>query len=215
VYVSSWDPVRNSVRLRCLLGDDVEFTWDEFVRNWCVHHPLDEERERIIYTMCIVAERQEEVPPAEAVRRGIREGVAILDRGESGSGIEVSGIPAYDLLLRDLEMDPASGEDGCRWLGLGVRHHHGSRWAIRDFLAEAREFLPGARERLDRGIALYQEVMDEIFGVFRLLPSSLSGDLEVRRFLEHRDTAARHLRTARAKEQEAREQLDQVVAAGS
>ena len=93
-------------------------------------------------------------------------------------------------------------------------HHHGSRWAIRDFLVEAKEHLPGREEPLDRAIKAYEGILDNLTAVLRLLPGSLDGgpeDEAMVRFLVGREEAAKELREARMREEEARDALRLVV----
>jgi hypothetical protein len=220
VYVSSYDAGEDSVRVRCLLGNDLEFTWDEFVRSWCIHHPLAEYRDEIVYTMCVVGERVQSVEPWEAALAGIRSGIEILDLGELARENAVCGIAAYDLLVRDLQADPDQAAECCLWLGHGLMHHHGSRWAIRDFLKEARSLLPVGGREIDEAIALYEEVLADLREAVELLPASLAGEDDLaeearRKFSENRDAARKHLRDARAGEEKAREALKAVLAAAN
>ena len=216
VYVSDFDRPNNSVRVRCLLGDEIWFTWEEFIRCWCVRHPLARQREEIVYSLCIVRDRVEEVEEGEAVLRGLRNAVEILNGGEKPAKGAVCGIPVYDFMLRDLDVDPLVDEEGCAWLGLGVRHHHGSRWAVRDFLLEASEkYLIGAEEPIERAVRHYESVMSELARVIRILPASLNGDEgDANRFIENRDEAARCLRAARTAEREAMGALTEIVERG-
>jgi hypothetical protein len=216
VYVSGYEPGDNAVRVRCLLGDDLLYPWDEFVRSWCIHHPMEEDLERIVYTFCVVGERREEVTPGQAVLRGLQDGVAILDLGEFPTERAVCGIPVYDLLLRDLEVEPLPGEETVGWLGLGLMHHHGSRWAIRDFLLEAGRHLQGADEGLSSAIRAYERALSEIRTTMEILPPSLGGDGPEAEeahalYLDNREQAGKHLRAARAAEREAREALLGVI----
>lgn len=212
VYVSGYEPADNAVRVRCLLGDDLLYPWDEFVRSWCIHHPLESSQERIVYTFCVVRDRREEVTPRDAILRGLRQGVEILDLGEFPAEGAVCGIPVYDLLLRDLEVEPLPGEETVGWLGLGLMHHHGSRWAIRDFLLEARRHLDGAEDGLGEAIRSYEKVLTELRTAMEILPPSLGGDGPEaeeahRTYLENREQAGKHIRSARAGERAARDAL--------
>jgi len=217
VYVSGYSPAEDSVRVRCLLGNDLEFTWDEFVRAWCIHHPMAEYRDEIVYTMCVVGECVQDVEPWEAVLAGLRSGVEILGLGEFARKNAVCGIPAYDMLLRDLEQaDATVGEECCTWLGLGFMHHHGSRWAIRDFLSEARAILPVGGREIDTALATYGTVLTDLRAVLELLPSSMAGEDEAaeearEKFQENRHLAAKHLRSARSAEETARDALKAVL----
>jgi hypothetical protein len=151
------------------------------------------------------------VTPGEAALSGIRNAVEILDSGESQERGTVSGIPVYDFLLRDLDADPSLGDQGCAWLGFGIRHHHGSRWAVRDFLREAAGLVEGADSALRTATECYERVLDSLLQVIRILPGSIdaedSGDAGIRRFIENRAEAKRCLREARAAETEARDAL--------
>ena len=205
VYVCDFDRRRDAVRVRCLLGDEIWLGWDEFIRSWCVRHPETSAGGEIVYSLCVMRNRVEEVEEGEAVLRGIRSAVGILEGGEKPEFGAVCGIPVYDFLLRDLEVDPLMDEEGCAWLGPGVRHHHGSRWAVRDFLVEASEkYLVEAEKPLGRAIELYQGVMDDLARVIRIMPAGLNDhDGDASRFIENREEAARCLRSARAAETEA------------
>ena len=220
-YVPVYDAKRGAVRVRCLLGNDLEFTWDEFVRAWCIHHPMAEYRDEIVYTMCVVGECVQDVEPWEAVLSGLRSGVELLGLGEFARKNAVCGIPAYDMLLRDLEQaDVTVGEECCTWLGLGLMHHHGSRWAIRDFLSEARGILPVGGREIDTALATYGTVLTDLRAVIELLPSSMAGEDEEaeearERFLANRHLAAKHLRSARSAEETARDALKAVLDAAN
>jgi Pentapeptide repeats (8 copies) len=211
VYVSDFDLERNAVRIRCLLSDNLWMPWGQFISSWCVRHPLDPDPGQIVYTLCVVGDRTAEVTPGEAVLAGIRNAVEILDTGECPEQNAVCGIPVYDLLLRDLETDPSLGDEGCTWLGLGLRHHHGSRWAVRDFLRQAEGHLKGGEEHLALAIEAYEQVLSRLGRMIRILPVSIdseeAGATSVRRFLENRDEAARCLREARAAESRGRDAL--------
>jgi hypothetical protein len=212
VYVSDYDPAEDAVHVRCLLGDDIVFSWDEFIRAWCIRHPLEQERNRIVYTFCVIGDRVEEVSPADAALRGIHTGLELLDLAEFPEEDAVCGIPAYDLLLRDLDVEVPVGREACQWLGLGIMHLHGSRWAIRDFLLEIKEQLPDKGEPIDRAIAAYEGILGNLTEVMRLLPGAPDGDEEaLRGFLSNREGAARELREARSREEEARDALREVV----
>jgi hypothetical protein len=216
VYVSRYDPSANTVRVRCILGNDIEYHWDDFVRSWCVRHPQDRRRGDIIYTFCVVGEKTAERTAGEAVIAGLRTGLEILSLGEFPEEEAVCGIPAYDLLLRDLEAEPSAVDEGCSWLGLGLMHHHGSRWAIRDFLEEVGQHVSGVDAEIEEAVRLYESVLDHLRGTIEVLPDTIKGDSEAARaarraFLENRDEAGRLLRGARKAEQEAIEVLGTIV----
>ncbi len=214
IFLTGYDADRDTVRARCLRGDAMEWPWEEFARRWCMRHPQDPGRSPLVYTFCVVKGRRETVHPGEAVLRGIRNGLRVLDLGDGAEEGVVYGIPAYDLLLRDLDVDPRSDHEGCGWLGPGVRHLHGSRWALRDFLLEARRYLTGGETPLARAVAAIETAMADLASLVRLLPWSLAGDeadaVEV--FLANREEAARRLRAARSREEEARDALAEYVA---
>jgi len=216
VYVSGGNAKEKAVQVRCILGDDLAFTWDDFVRNWCRPHPQETRAEETVYTLCVVGDRVNAVPVGEAVLLGIREGLEILHQGEFPVEGAVCGVPVYDLLLRDLQCEPSVLDEGCAWLGLGLMHHHGSRWAIRDFLVEARPHLAGADEHLDRAIARYDGVLDDLRRAIGILPAYLTGEGaegEAAResFLLHRDEAGKLLRSARSGENHASDALERLV----
>jgi hypothetical protein len=216
VYVSGYDAERNSVTVRCLLGDDLTYTWDEFVRSWCVHHPMEPKQDRIVYSFCVMGEREEEVSAGEAVLRGIRTGLELLERGEAPEHGAVCGIPVYDLVLRDLDLEAFAGDEECGWLGLGLMHHHGSRWAIHDFLGEAARHLEGADEAFAAARERYAAILVDLRKAMEMLPPRLGGEGREAEelmvlFLSNREEAARHLRSARSGEKKAAEALAEIL----
>lgn len=211
IYVRDHDADLDAVRVNCLLGDRIIFPREEFLANWCVSAAPDESR---VYNYCSIGDRLEDVSRSEAVTRGIRFGLELLDRGEVPG--RVCGIPAYDLLLRDLDTESVDGGEGCAWTGLGLRLHHGSRWAIRDFLREACRDLEEDAEALHAVVLIYEDVMEDLRSVFRLLPESLSrdgeaGEADRSQFMSNRDEARGRLRKARGGEVRARDALREIV----
>lgn len=217
VFVTGID--RGEVLVNCLLGDGMRFPQERFRQGWCMHHPLEEAASDlpIIYATCIVGPRTRIPSRTETTRAGLRAGVEIL---ELGSTEKVAfGFDAYTAMVQDL-LSPAGPEalppDESRrflpWLGLGVLHHHGSRWAIRDFLQEVidRGDLSGTeREAVVEARDLYAGVCGDLQRFLEIMPWSFDiqdaaeREEAIRRYHERRDEAADLLRAAAARERDA------------
>lgn len=217
VFVTGID--RGDVLVNCLLGDAMRFPPARFQANWCLHHPLEEATEDlpIIYAMCLVGPRERVPARVETARLGLRGAVEILTLGSTEK--VVFGFDAYTAMIQDL-LSPAGPEHLPReearrflpWLGLDVLHHHGSRWAARDFLAEvlARGDLPSdEREPIEEARQLYAEVCTDLQQVLDLLPWSFDlpegeeRDTAIRDYHRNRERAADLLRSAAARERDA------------
>ena len=217
VFVTGID--RGEVLVNCLLGDGLRFTPEEFRAGWCVHHPLEEAADDlpVIYAMCVVGKREESPGRAELVRRGIAGAVEVLTLPATEKVI--FGFDAYHQMVEDLEQN--HGPEGLPpdevrrflpWLGLGMLHHHGSRWAIRDFLGEVldRGDMTGSdREALAEAHELYSGACDDLQHFLQSMPWTFDTHDEaerasaVNRFHEQRGAGADLLRAAAAKERDA------------
>lgn len=225
VFVTGID--RGEVLVNCLLGDGLRFSPDRFRAGWCVHHPLEEAADDlpVIYAMCVVGQREETPSRAELVRQGLSGAVEVLTLPPTEKVL--FGFDAYNQLVSDLEQnhDPADlAPDEARrflpWLGLGMLHHHGSRWAIRDFLGEIRDAgdLTGPdREALTEAHELYARTCDDLLKVLEIMPWTFDVHDEnekadaIRRYHEHRGQAADLLRSAAANERDALVRFQAIV----
>jgi len=225
VFVSGID--RGEVLVNCLLGDRLRFSPERFRAGWCVHHPLEEAADDlpVIYAMCVVGPREETPSRAELVRRGLDAAVQVLSLPPTEKVL--FGFDAYTQLVNDLEQntDPADlPPDEARrylpWLGLGMLHHHGSRWAIRDFLDEVRDsgWLTGSdQDALVESWELYDGTCEDLQKVLELLPWTFDVHDEaekaeaVRSYHQNRNQAADLLRAAAAKERDALERFRAIV----
>jgi hypothetical protein len=225
VFVTGID--RGDVLVNCLLGDGLRFSPERFRAGWCVHHPLEEAADDlpVIYAMCVVGPREETPSRAELVRRGLDAAVQVLSLPPTEKVL--FGFDAYAQLVNDLEQnhDPADlpPDEGRRflpWLGLGMLHHHGSRWAIRDFLGEVRDagYLTGSdRDALVEAHDLYAEGCEDLQKVLEIMPWTFDVHDEaeradaIRRYHEHRGEAADLLRAAAARERDALARFEAIV----
>ncbi|MEE8104414.1 MAG: pentapeptide repeat-containing protein [Planctomycetota bacterium] len=225
VFVTGID--RGDVLVNCLLGDGLRFPERRFRAGWCQHHPLEESAADlpIIYTMCVVGARDRVPSRAETTRAGIEGAVEILTI-ESTEKVAF-GFDAYRQLVSDLQSNRGPedlGPDAARrflpWLGLGMRHLHGSRWAVRDFLdvVLARgDFSGREHEALDEARDLYQGACDDLRGVLEILPWSFElpsprdRKEAIARYHKHREDAADMLRAAAAKERDALERFRAII----
>jgi hypothetical protein len=225
VFVTGID--RGEVRVNCLLGDGLSFSPERFRAGWCQHHPLEEAAGDlpVIYAMCVVGPRRATPSRVESARAGLRGAVEVLTL--SSTEKIAFGFDAYRHLVDDLTSHRSPADlpaDELRrfqpWLGLGVLHHHGSRWAIRDFLtemldqgdfvgadrdalAEAREFYDGACGDLQR----FLEIMPWSFDT----PDTHERASAIAAYEEHREEGADLLRTAAARERDALERFKAVI----
>ena len=133
-----------------------------------MHHPLEDDGDDlpIIYAMCVVWKRLAVPSRGEITRAGMRAGVEVMGLGSSDR--VAIGFDAYRQLIDDLESHHGPEElpsDEARrflpWLGLGILHHHGSRWAIRDFLDEVLsrgDFVGRERSAVAEAHELYADI---------------------------------------------------------
>jgi len=225
VFVTGID--RGEVLVNCLLGDGLRFSPEEFRAGWCVHHPLEEAADDlpVIYAMCMVGKREETPGRAEVVRRGLAGAVEVLTLPPTEK--VVFGFDAYNQLVEDLEQNhgpedlpPDEARRFLPWLGLGMLHHHGSRWAIRDFLGEVLDFgdMTGSdREALAEAHDLYSGACEDLQRFLHSMPWTFDTHDEqeraaaVARFHEQRSEGADTLRSAAAKERDALERFKAIV----
>lgn len=225
VFVTGID--RGEVLVNCLLGDRLRFTRERFREGWCMHHPMEASSEDIpiIYAMCVVGKRHRIPPPGEITRAGLRAGVEVMELGTSDR--VALGFDAYTHLVDDLlshhgpeDLPPDEARRFLPWLGLGVLHHHGSRWAIRDFLVEALdrgEFAGDDRKAVAEAHELYGEVCTDLQKFLELMPWTL--DLQdgaqraaaIEGYQAHRREGADLLRRAAALERDALERFKAVI----
>ncbi|MHC4341732.1 MAG: pentapeptide repeat-containing protein [Planctomycetota bacterium] len=225
VFVTGID--RGDVLVNCLLGDGLRFSQERFKRGWCVHHPLEEAADDlpIIYAMCVVGPRVHTPSRAETTAAGLRGAVEIMTLGSTD--LAAFGFDAYRHMVEDLQSPRSPGDlppDEVRrflpWLGLGTLHHHGSRWAVRDFLREGLDrgdFEGPARTAVSEAHELYEGVCSDLLGFLEMMPWTFESPDEaelseaVRLFDEHREEGADLLRAAAAKERDALERFRAVV----
>jgi len=128
---------------------------------------------------------------------------------------------------RDLEsnigpedLEPDEARRFLPWLGLGMLHHHGSRWAIRDFLAEvmARGDFAGAdRRAIAEAHDLYAAACLDLERLIRLLPwtfeiaDARERAAAIREYHANRGEAGDRIRMAAARERDALERFRAVV----
>ena len=225
VFVTGID--RGEVTVNCLLGDGLRFPRDRFLKGWCMHHPLEDVGDDlpIIYAMCVVGKRLAVPSRGEITRAGMRAGVEVMGLGSSDR--VAIGFDAYRQLIDDLESHHGPEElpsDEARrflpWLGLGILHHHGSRWAIRDFLDEVLsrgDFVGRERSAVAEAHELYADTCTHLLRFLEIMPWTLDlADASERteaieRYQEHREQGADLLRTAAARERDALARFRAVV----
>ena len=225
VFVTGID--RGDVLVNCLLGDALRFSREHFLAGWCQHHPAEEAADDlpVIYAMCVVGPRERTPSRSETTRLGLRAAVEVLTLPSTEK--VAFGFDAYQQMIGDLqtpgsprELPPDETRRFIPWLGLGVLHHHGSRWAIRDFLDEVIErddgFGPGERSALAEARDLYQGVCIDLQRLLETMPWGF--DLPeaervaaIRRFDDNREAATDLLRSAAAKERDALERFKAVA----
>lgn len=221
VFVTGID--RGEVLVNCVLGDGLRFPAERFRACWCQHHPLEEAAGDlpVIYAMCQIGPRERTPGRAETTRAGMRAAVEVLTLPSTDK--VAFGFDAYRMMVEDLQSPRSPGDlppDERRrfvpWLGLGVLYHHGSRWAIRDFLAEvlhAGEFHGAERAAVAEAHDLYGAVCTDLQQVLELLPWTFDASDEAERiravetYEEHRERAADLLRSAAARERDALERF--------
>jgi len=217
VFVTGID--RGEVLVNCLLGDGLRFSPDRFRAGWCVHHPLEEAADDlpVIYAMCVVKKRAETPSRTEIVRRGIAGAVEVLTLPATEKVL--FGFDAYAQLVEDLEsnygpedLPPDEARRFLPWLGIGMLHHHGSRWAIRDFLGNIhdRGDLTGPdHEAVGEACELYAGACEDLQKFLQTMPWTFDCHDEhelaaaVKQYHENRGDGADLLRAAAAKERDA------------
>ncbi len=215
VFVTGID--RGELLVNCLLGDGIRFSQERFRKGWCVHHPLEESAGDlpVVYALCLVGARERTPAGAETAREGLKGAVEILTLPSNDT--LAFGFDAYAALIEDLQA-PGGPEDLPQdqarrfrpWLGLSMLNHHGSRWAVRDFLAEVLrrgEFDGAAREALAEAHELYAGVCEELRRFLEVMPWGFDDpatfDEAQRRYHARREEGATLLRSAAAQERDA------------
>ncbi len=225
VFVSGID--RGEVLVHSLLGDAIRFPPPRFRQGWCQQHPLEEAAfdAPVIYAMCVVGPRVRTPQRGESIREGLRGGIEILTLPANERF--VFGLDAYAQMERDLESNigpedlaPDEARRFLPWLGLGLLHHHGSRWAIRDFLAEVLsrgDFAGADRTAIAEAHDLYAACCADLERLVGLLPWTFGGAdargraAAIREYHENRGEAGDLLRAAAARERDALERFRAVV----
>lgn len=228
VFVTGID--RGDVRVNCVLGDGMRFSPERFRACWCQHHPQEEMADDlpVIYAMCVVGAR--EAPPArvEVARRGLEGAIEVMTL--SSTDRVAFGFDAYRHLVEDLQTNhsprsfPADEQRRyLPWLGLGILHHHGSRWAVRDFLAELLDrgdYAEGQRDALAEAHDFYGEACSALQRFLEILPWGFDIQDEAEReeaiatYERRREEATDLLQAAAACERDALERLRAVVQRG-
>jgi hypothetical protein len=217
VFVTGID--RGEVRVNCLLGDGLRFSPERFRAGWCQHHPLEEAADDlpVIYAMCVVGPRQATPSRVESAGAGLRAAVEVLTL--SSTEKVAFGFDAYRHLVDDLmshrspaDLPPDEQRRFLPWLGLGVLHHHGSRWAVRDFLGETLDrgdFAGAERDALAEARDLYDGVCTDLQRFLEIMPWSFDSPDEreragaIGRYERHREEGADLVRAAAARERDA------------
>jgi len=228
VFVTGID--RGEVLVNCLLGDSLRFSQERFRAGWCQHHPMEEAAEDlpIIYAMCVVGPRERTPLRVESTRAGLAAAVDVMSLGSNDK--VAFGFDAYNCLVDDLQDHRAPEDlppDELRcflpWLGIGILHHHGSRWAVRDFLAEVLDhgdFKGSDRAALDEAHDLYDGACGDLQLFLENMPWTFDTPDEaertaaVKRFHEQREAGGDLLRSAAAKERDALERFKAVIEPG-
>ena len=224
VFVTGID--RGEVLVNCLLGDGMRFSRERFLRGWCMHHPHEEAAEDlpIIYAMCVVGPRERTPSRTETVRNGLAAAVEIstLEPREK----VCFGFDAYQCLIEDLSsagpdsLPPEEVRHFLPWSGVGLLHHHGSRWAVRDFIDEVLQ--RGGLSRTDTAALaeardLYGEACTHLQRILETVPWTFDGDdprerdEAVRAYRSHHEEASDRLRSAAALERDALERFKAVL----
>jgi uncharacterized protein YjbI with pentapeptide repeats len=225
VFVTGID--KGEVLVNCLLGDGLRFGQQRFRRGWCVHHPHEEAADDLprVYAMCVVGPRERTPSRVEATRAGLEAAVDVMMLAPTEK--VAFGFDAYSHLAHDLEspQDPEElAPDELRtflpWLGLGVLHLHGSRWAVRDFLTEVLghgDFTGGDRDALAEALDLYGDACGDLQRALELLPWTFDvpDDAEradaFRQYRQHKGRCADLLGSAAARERDALERFRAVI----
>ncbi|MGQ0613407.1 MAG: pentapeptide repeat-containing protein [Planctomycetaceae bacterium] len=208
---------RGDLLVNCLLGDGLRFSQERFRKGWCVHHPLEESAADLpmVYALCLIGPRERTPTGAETTREGLKGAVEILTLPSNDT--LAFGFDAYAALIEDLQAPGGPEElpqDQARrfrpWLGLSMLNHHGSRWAVRDFLAEVLrrgECDGAAREALAEAHELYAGVCEELRRFLEIMPWGFDDpslfDEAQRLYHAHREEGGTLLRSAAALERDA------------
>lgn len=225
VFVTGID--KGDVRVNCVLGDGMRFSPERFKACWCQHHPQEEMADDlpVIYAMCVVGPRQSTPARVEIARLGLKGAIEVMEL--SSTDKVAFGFDAYRHLVDDLQtghsprgFPPDEQRRYLPWLGLGVLHHHGSRWAVRDFLAELLDrgdYQQGARDALAEAHDLYGEACTALQRFLEIMPWGFDLPDEAERqeaisaYEQHRREAMELLETAAARERDALERFRAVV----
>jgi len=225
VFVTGID--RGDLLVNCLLGDRLRMSPEQFRAGWCGHHPKEVGVEDIpvVYAMCLVGAR-ESVPSRVEISRSALAGAVEVMTLPSTERV-LFGFDAYQQMVEDLQSARGPRNlpvDEARrflpWLGLGVLHHHGSRWAIRDFLDEVLDrgdFTGADRTAMIEAHELYEGACSDLKRFLELMPWSFDEpDLTERlqaaeAFERHREQGVDLLRAAAARERDALERFQAVI----
>jgi len=228
VFVKGID--RGDVLVNCVLGDGLRFPPDRFRAGWCQHHPLEEAADDlpVIYAMCVVHPRERTPARAETTRAGLQGALEIMSLPPTER--VVFGFDAYQQMVQDLaqprslrDLPPDEARRHLPWLGLGVKHHHGSRWAVRDFLDEVLghgDFFGPDRDALSEARDLYHGACRDLVRFLEIMPWTFDLESEaeraaaIARFEKHREEGGDLMRAAAAKERDALERFRAVVTPG-
>ncbi len=226
VFVTGID--RGDVLVNCLMGDALRFSRERFLAGWCQHHPAEEAADDlpVIYAMCVVRPREHAPSRSETTRSGLRAAVEVLTLPSTEK--VAFGFDAYTQMLGDLQtpqspadLPPDESRRFLPWLGLGVLHHHGSRWAIRDFLDEVLErddgFGSDERSALSEARDLYHAACGDLQSLLESMPWGFDVPDEservaaIRSYEANRERGADLLRSAAAHERDALERFKAIV----
>jgi hypothetical protein len=225
VFVTGID--RGDVRVNCVLGDGLRFRPERFRACWCQHHPQEEMADDlpVIYAMCVVGPRAATPARAEVARNGLQGAIEVMML--SSTDKVAFGFDAYRHLVEDLQTHHSPRDfpaDEQRrylpWLGLGILHHHGSRWAVRDFLAELldrgdyrgsdREALAEAHDSYAAACAALQRFLEIMPWTFDLADAA-EREEAIATYERSREEGADLLQAAAAHERDALERFRAVV----
>jgi hypothetical protein len=219
---------RGDVLVNCVLGDGLRFAPERFRACWCQHHPQEEMAEDlpVIYALCVVGPRRATPGRAEVARAALGGAIEVMTLPSTDK--MSFGFDAYRHLIEDLQthhsprdIPPDEQRRYLPWLGLGVLHHHGSRWAVRDFLAELLDrvdYAPEEREALAEAHDFYGEACAALQRFLEILPwgfdlpDAAEREEAIRTYEKRREEAAALLETAAARERDALERFRALVA---
>ncbi len=228
VFVTGID--RGEVLVNCMLGDGLRFSRDRFRAGWCQHHPLEEAADDlpVIYAMCVIGTREQTPSRAESTRAGLRGALEVMSL--PGTERVIFGFDAYQQMVQDLsqprsprDLPPDEARRFLPWLGLGIKHHHGSRWAVRDFLDEVLDqgdFNGPDRDALAEARDLYHGACLDLLRFLEIMPWTFDLENEAEktaafgRYEKYRGQGGDLLRAAAAKERDALERFRAVVTPG-